>query len=99
MTNYSILEKNALSSLAGITIGMSSETAEEVERLFMRGASMKGADRYLYRVERMAAEWAVVAETVRPMLKLAATAYSGAVPDGLMDFIRERHFRSYFPGN
>jgi hypothetical protein len=81
MSNLSILERNTLH-------GLSDDAAD----LYLRGCA-RGEQRALY----MATEWGAISERIAPMIKAGVNAHGMTDDHGVALFIRERHFRRYFP--
>jgi hypothetical protein len=80
--NYTILEQNILFGIA----------TEEGKEIFLRGK-----DRDILKAEKCAWEWDIVYGFMSDTRTLLEKLYSGKAVGEIMEFMKERQFRRYFP--
>lgn len=93
MSNYTILEENTLLCFEH----------EDTKAFYLRGSQSNEIKAFY-----MAYKWQDYLRELKPILLFAANLHknnshivktSEAVANEVLDFIKERHFRSYFPQN
>ena len=90
MSNLSIFDHNVIHAFAGVTDDAAA--LDEAEAIYLRHV-----DDGALKAEAIALEWLSLNERIAPMLEAAARPIGGTVPDGLREFIRDRHYHWRFP--